>query len=315
MKTDIFQQVVHEAESVILGKGSVIELLLVALLSSSHVIIEDRPGTGKSSLCKVVAHLLGLRSKRIQMTSDLLPSDILGGLVFETQTREFRFRPGPIFAELVLIDELNRASARTQSALLEAMEEGHVSVDGETYPLPQPFFVLATQNPAESHGTFELPDSARDRFLFRTSMGALSRESERSLLLESEKVTEFLANTRELLSKVNLLEQRQMAQACYVSEDVVEYALDLVEATREHYAEGLSPRASVLFLRAARSHAWLKGRDYVVPDDLKRVFPPLVSHRLAGPKQSVLERAEQDEGGAEWILENVAIRTSSRSAR
>ena len=272
---------------VILGKSRQIELAFSALLAGGHLLIEDFPGVGKTTLAHAIAIVTGGKWQRIQFTNDLLPADILGVSVWLREAEAFEFRPGPIFANVVLADEVNRATPRTQSALLEAMAEQQVSVDAQTHPLPQPFFVIATQNPLDLVGTYPLPDSQLDRFLLRISLGYPAREQERALLVEPDRKT-LLAGLETILSPADVLELNAAAEALHVSEHVLDYIQMLVEATRTHAAlrAGLSPRATLALLKTARARALLKGREYVLPDDVKQIFEPLAAHRLQSSPNS-----------------------------
>ncbi|MBL39146.1 MAG: hypothetical protein CMP07_12135 [Xanthomonadales bacterium] len=266
---------------VILGKSEQIDLAFSALLAGGHLLIEDLPGVGKTTLAHAIAIVTGGRWQRIQFTNDLLPADILGVSVWRRNDETFEFRPGPIFANVVLADEINRATPRTQSALLEAMAEQQVSLDGHTHPLPPPFFVIATQNPLDLVGTYPLPDSQLDRFLLRISLGYPAPEQERALLVEPDRKT-LLAGLDRAMSPDDLLALAESADALHVSEPVLDYIQMLVQATRTHAAlrAGLSPRASLAMLKAARAHALLQDREFVLPDDVKRIFAPLAAHRL-----------------------------------
>ncbi len=295
--------VLDAVNQVILGKEPQVRLALACLLARGHLLIEDLPGMGKTTLSQALARVLGLSFQRIQFTSDLLPGDILGTSVFDKDSGQFVFHPGPIFTELVLADEINRATPKSQSALLEAMEEGQVTIEGATRPLPDPFFVIATQNPISQGGTFSLPESQLDRFLMRLSLGYPAPAAEKALLLGEAR--------RGLLPRLQpLLEHRELAliQAevpkVRVSDALVDYLLRLVEATRSQpqFAWGLSPRASLALLAAAKAWAFLAGRDYVIPEDLQAVLPSVVGHRLR-------EQADPTGhgGGAlvQWLLREV----------
>ncbi|WP_416427561.1 AAA family ATPase [Pseudomonas sp. App30] len=289
---------------VLLGKQHQVRLALTCLIAGGHLLIEDLPGMGKTTLSHTLAKVMGLRFQRIQFTSDLLPSDILGTSVFDKDSGQFVFHPGPIFAELVLADEINRATPKSQSALLEAMEEGQVTIEGATRPLPQPFFVIATQNPTSQGGTFALPESQLDRFLMRLSLGYPAKAAEKALLL-GESRRELLPRMAAVLDHEELAVLQQQAREVRVSDALVDYVLRLVEATRTQpqFAWGLSPRASLALLAAARAWALLLGRDYVIPEDVQAVLPSVVSHRLR-------ERADPtgQGGGAlvQWLLKEVA---------
>ncbi|MBG6559537.1 AAA family ATPase [Pseudomonas aeruginosa] len=268
-------------DEILLGKDRQVRLALACLLARGHLLIEDLPGMGKTTLSHALARVLGLSFQRIQFTSDLLPGDILGTSVFDKDSGQFVFHPGPIFAELVLADEINRATPKSQSALLEAMEEGQVTIEGATRPLPEPFFVIATQNPASQGGTFSLPESQLDRFLMRLSLGYPGRAAERSLLL-CEARRDLLPRLEPLLDHAALAAFQAEVPKVRASAALVDYVLRLVEATRTQpaFALGLSPRGSLALLAAARAWALLAGRDYVIPEDVQAVLPAVAGHRL-----------------------------------
>ncbi|MCS9520231.1 AAA family ATPase [Pseudomonas aeruginosa] len=268
-------------DEILLGKDRQVRLALACLLARGHLLIEDLPGMGKTTLSHALARVLGLSFQRIQFTSDLLPGDILGTAVFDKDSGQFVFHPGPIFAELVLADEINRATPKSQSALLEAMEEGQVTIAGATRPLPEPFFVIATQNPASQGGTFSLPESQLDRFLMRLSLGYPGRAAERSLLL-GEARRDLLPRLEPLLDHAALAAFQAEVPKVRASDALVDYVLRLVEATRTQpaFALGLSPRGSLALLAAARAWALLAGRDYVIPEDVQAVLPAVAGHRL-----------------------------------
>lgn len=288
---------------IVLGKEPQVRLALTCLLARGHLLVEDLPGMGKTTLSHALAQILGLEFQRIQFTSDLLPGDILGTSVFDKDSGQFVFHPGPIFAELVLADEINRATPKSQSALLEAMEEGQVTIEGATRPLPEPFFVIATQNPVSSGGTFALPESQLDRFLMRLSLGYPAQAAERALLLGDSRRA-LLTRLEPLLDHAGLLAIQQAVTKVRVSDALVDYVLRLVEATRTQpqFAWGLSPRASLALLAAARAWAFVDGRDYVIPEDVQAVLPAVVGHRLR-------ERSDPTGhgGGAlvNWLLREV----------
>ncbi|HBO7991767.1 AAA family ATPase [Pseudomonas aeruginosa] len=268
-------------DEILLGKDRQVRLALACLLARGHLLIEDLPGMGKTTISHALARVLGLSFQRIQFTSDLLPGDILGTSVFDKDSGQFVFHPGPIFAELVLADEINRATPKSQSALLEAMEEGQVTIEGATRPLPEPFFVIATQNPASQGGTFSLPESQLDRFLMRLSLGYPGRAAERSLLL-GEARRDLLPRLEPLLDHAALAAFQAEVPKVRASDALVDYVLRLVEATRTQpaFALGLSPRGSLALLAAARAWALLAGRDYVIPEDVQAVLPAVAGHRL-----------------------------------
>ncbi len=288
---------------ILLGKEPQVRLALTCLLARGHLLIEDLPGMGKTTLSHALANVLGLNFQRIQFTSDLLPGDILGTSVFDKDSGLFVFHPGPIFAELVLADEINRATPKSQSALLEAMEEGQVTIEGATRPLPESFFVIATQNPVSQGGTFALPESQLDRFLMRLSLGYPAKAAEKALLL-GEARREMLPRLDAVLSHQQLAELQAEVPKVRASDALVDYILRLVEATRTQpqFAWGLSPRASLALLAAARAWAFLAQRDYVIPEDVQAVLPSVVGHRLR-------ERADPTGHGGgtlvQWLLREV----------
>jgi MoxR-like ATPase len=267
------------ANEIVLGKERQMRLALACLLARGHLLIEDQPGVGKTTLALTLARLLGLDFQRIQFTSDMLPADILGVSVFDRESGEFVFHPGPIFAQLVLADEINRATPKAQSALLEAMEERQVTVEGATRPLPQPFFVIATQNPAHQIGTFPLPESQLDRFLMRISLGYPDRAAERALL-EGRDRRALLSELTPLLTPQALLAEQQRAASVRVAPALLDYLQALIAHTRHAPGSGLSPRAALGLIAAARAWALLDGRDYALPEDVQAVLPAVVAHRL-----------------------------------
>jgi MoxR-like ATPase len=254
---------------------------VACLLAGGHLLIEDVPGVGKTTLAHALSRSFGLQFSRVQFTADLMPSDLSGVSIYERQKESFVFHPGPIFAQVLLADEINRASPRTQSALLEAMEEKQVTVEGETRPLPVPFFVIATQNPHDQLGTYALPESQLDRFHMRISLGYPDRAAERQLLAGSDR-REMVDKLTTVLTPQDLLALQQQVQQVHTSEALLNYLQDLVAATRSGrwFLQGLSPRAGIALVRAARAQAFLAGRDYVAPDDVVAVLPQTVAHRL-----------------------------------
>jgi MoxR-like ATPase len=275
------QRIVENVEKVILGKREAIELLLVALLCEGHVLIEDVPGVGKTMLARAVAASLGGQFKRLQCTPDLLPNDVTGVSVFNQQSGQFDFRPGPVFVNLLLADEINRATPRTQAALLEAMQEAQVTVDGVTRPLPRPFLVLATQNPIEYEGTFPLPEAQLDRFLIRLTIGYLPAAEEKRLLSHLAR-QHPIAGIGAAVDGTALLDYQKLVWDVHVDASLQEYIVDLVAATRAHpdLALGASPRASLALYKTAQALAALRGRDHVLPDDIKYLAPLVLVHRL-----------------------------------
>jgi MoxR-like ATPase len=294
---------------VIVGKEATIDLLLIALLSEGHALIEDVPGLGKTVLAKALARSLGTAFARIQGTTDLLPSDVTGVNFFSPKLSEFEFRPGPLFAQIVLVDEINRATPRTQSALLEAMQEQQVTVDGQTRPLPHPFLLIATQNPIELEGTFPLPEAQLDRFLVRVRMAYPSFGEERAMLYRFQ-LTQPLDTLTPVLSAPELAQLLPSVRAVAVSEPVAEYLLAIVRGTREHPAAELggSPRAALALFRAAQAHAALRGREYVKPDDVKKLAIPVLAHRLVLSPQSRL-RGQRGEDLIESVVGSTPVPT------
>ncbi|MDY0068290.1 MAG: MoxR family ATPase [Porticoccaceae bacterium] len=294
--------IVAAVGTVLLGKETQIRLALACCLARGHLLIEDLPGMGKTTLAHGLAAALGLSFNRIQFTSDLLPADILGISIYEAELKGFRFHPGPIFCQLLLADEINRTTPKTQSALLEAMAEGQVTVEGETRPLPSPFFVIATQNPGFQSGTFPLPESQQDRFMLRISLGYPDPVAERQLL-EGGDSRERLARIRPVIDPARLLELQRAATAVHASPAVLDYLQRLVAYTRTatNISCGLSPRAALALLQCARAHAMIAGRDYVIPEDIQALFPALAGHRLQG------EAVQQGGALVEQVLNAVDI--------
>lgn len=270
-----------QVESAILGKPQQIRFALACLLAGGHLLIEDLPGVGKTTLARALAHTLGLQLGRIQFTSDLLPADILGISVYERDSNQFKFHPGPIFAQMILADEVNRATPKAQSALLEAMEEHQVTIEGVTRPLPMPFFVIATQNPSNQVGTFPLPESQLDRFLMRIQIGYPDAQAERGLLSGVDR-REIIARLSPKMTPAELLALRQCVKQVFVSDALLDYLQAILHYTREttRYTHGLSPRAGLALLSAARAWAYLDGRNAVIPEDIQTVLPGVISHRL-----------------------------------
>jgi len=266
-------------EQVVLGKPAQIRLCLACLLARGHLLIEDVPGVGKTTLAHTLARVLGLDWRRLQFTSDLLPADVIGVSVFDRATQQFQFRPGPVFTQLLLADEINRASPKAQSALLEAMEERQVSVDGATHELPEPFFVVATQNPHEQLGAFGLPESQLDRFLMRVSLGYPDRDSERRLLVAGER-REVLQTMAPVLDTSALLAAQRAARAIYVGATLLDYVQALIAHSRSRWQLGLSPRAAQGLVRAAQGWALLAGERAVMPEHVQAVLPAVAGHRL-----------------------------------
>jgi len=266
---------------VIRGKDEAIQLTLVALLARGHLLIEDVPGVGKTTLAQALAHSFHCSFQRIQFTSDMLPSDVIGISIYNQVDQKFEFKPGPIFSNIVLADEINRTTPKTQSALLEAMNEAQVTADTRTYPLPLPFMVLATQNPIEHHGTYPLPESQLDRFLLRIRMGYPSRESEKEIL-RSHAGPHSGASVEAVMEVADVLAMQQAVERVRVEESLLDYAMELVERTRqnERLVLGVSPRGSLMLQRAAQARAFIDGRDFCVPDDFKQMVLPVFAHRV-----------------------------------
>jgi len=307
MLTDQLRQALREAQdqvnALVLGKVPEVRLAFVALLSGGHLLIEDLPGLGKTTLAHALASSLGLSFQRVQFTSDLLPADVLGVSVYDAGTRQFQFHPGPVFSHVLLADEINRAPPRTQSALLEAMAEQQVTLDGQTHPLPDPFFVIATQNPVDLSGTFPLPDSQLDRFLLRLAMGYPSPQAERELLRGTDR-RDLIARAVPQLDDNQVRQLREAVGQIHVSDALVDYVQALLTRSRQHAGVrvGLSPRAGLALLRAARAHALLLGRGHVVPEDVQTLFVAVAGHRLVGESESSTGPAL-----ARAILQTVAV--------
>ncbi|MBN9340756.1 MAG: AAA family ATPase [Comamonadaceae bacterium SCN 68-20] len=271
----------NQLNTVIVGKSLQIQDCVTCLLAGGHLLIEDVPGVGKTTLAHALARTFGLQFSRVQFTADLMPSDLTGVSVYERSQEGFVFHPGPVFAQVLLADEINRASPRTQSALLEAMEEKQVSIEGQTHALPRPFFVIATQNPLEQLGTFALPESQLDRFLMRISLGYPDRAAER-LLLAGDDRRDMVDTLLPLLSQDELEALQRTVLAVHASDALLAYVQDLIAATRSGrwFVQGLSPRAGIALVRAAKARALIEGRDYVAPDDVQAVLPQTIAHRL-----------------------------------
>ncbi len=274
-------RLLEAASRVILGKEHELRLALACLIARGHLLVEDVPGVGKTTLAHVFARLLGLQFQRVQFTSDLLPADIVGVSIFDRETGSFRFHPGPLFAQLILADEINRATPKTQSALLEAMEERQITADGRTLALPSPFFVIATQNPANQIGTFPLPESQLDRFLMRIHLGYPARAAERALLMGEDR-RRLLERQQPVISIDELRALQRAGQDVIVADALIDYVQALLAATRTDVSlvAGLSPRAGLALIAAARAWALIDGRDHVLPEDVQAVFPHVAGHRL-----------------------------------
>lgn len=292
------------------GKRDVVETTIAVLLSRGHLLLEDVPGVGKTTLATALGKALGLDVARIQFTPDLLPSDLTGVNIYRPHSGEFEFRPGPLFSQVVVGDEVNRASPKTQSALLECMQEGQVTVDGTSYELPSPFFVIATQNPIEMDGTYPLPEAQRDRFTARLTMGYPPAESELSML-DMHDLDEPTRTIRPIISADEVHKLSQTTALIYAAKSIKQYILDLVHASREspHLQLGASPRAAIQLLRVAKAHAAITGRDHVLPDDIKTLASPVLAHRLI-PEDAGTTSSEIDE-----ILKNIITNTPIRVHR
>ena len=293
---DAAAKVKENVERVIVGKGEVVELAIVALLCEGHILLEDVPGLGKTVLAKSLAKSLGCSFRRIQCTPDLLPSDITGTYIFNQKTSDFEFRPGPVMSQVVLADEINRATPRTQSALLEAMQERQVTTEGETRPLPRPFLVMATQNPIELEGTFPLPEAQLDRFLMKVQIGYPSLEDDR-LILSRFRNDDPLEELASVISADELLKIQRACREVHVAADVEDYIIRLIHATRKHAAVelGASPRAMLALYNASQALAAIRGRAFVTPDDIKYLMTPILIHRIIPKSESRLrgQKAEQ----------------------
>lgn len=298
------RQAINTVNQIILGKEQQVKLAFACLLARGHLLIEDIPGVGKTTLAHALATVIGARYQRIQFTSDLLPADILGLSIYRRDEEKFEFHPGPIFSELVLADEVNRATPKAQSALLEAMAEGQVTIEGETHLLPKPFFVIATQNPLDLAGTFPLPDSQLDRFLLSISLGFPRPEIERQLLIAKDRST-VLDETKPSLYPKDVLDLNVHCQKVHVSDALLDYIQSLLSETRNGrwFESGLSPRAGIALLKCCQAFAFLDGRDFAIPEDVKAVFPALARHRMVAPQGNQLSVEKLITG----LLNQVAI--------
>ena len=276
-----FQKITDTISQVVFGKKEEVKLALTCLFAGGHLLIEDRPGIGKTTLGKVLSQCLGLHFTRIQYTSDMLPSDLIGVSIFDQKSGSFQFHKGPVFTQVLLADEINRATPKTQSALLEAMEEWQVTVEGKTHPLEKPFFVIATQNPLEQSGTYPLPESQLDRFLMRISIGYPDRSAERRIL-ETGNRKKAIEEMAPVFDTEKVMDIRQEISRVHVSEAFYDYMQDVLEFTRTsiHFTHGLSPRAGLALLHTTRAWAFLEGRDHVIPEDFQAIFPCVAGHRL-----------------------------------
>jgi MoxR-like ATPase len=300
---ETLDNIVAQMSQVVLGKELQIRLVLTGLMARGHVLIEDVPGVGKTTLAHVLARVLGLSFQRIQFTSDLLPADIIGVSIYDKEVGQFKFHVGPIFAQMVLADEVNRATPKTQSALLEAMGEHQVTVEGETRPLPEPFFVLGTQNPLHQIGTFPLPESQLDRFMMRLELGYPNHQTERALLNGRDR-REMIADLEPIVTVQDILDIQNAVPQVHVAEALIDYLQDILEYSRQspRYRVGLSPRAGLAILHCAQAWAVMQSRDYVVPEDVQMVLPGVIGHRLAA-----MAEQQNTQALVSQLLEEVAI--------
>jgi MoxR-like ATPase len=310
VSAELLARVRESVQSVIRGKDEVVHLALVGLFAHGHLLFEDVPGVGKTTLAHSLARSFDCTFQRIQFTSDMLPSDVIGISIFNQQTENFEFRPGPVFANIVLADEINRTTPKTQSALLEAMNEFQVTVDNHTYALPQPFMVVATQNPVEHHGTYPLPESQLDRFLMRLRIGYPSAESEKEIL-KNFALADPLSRILPSMTAGDVLEVQQAVRHVTIEDELIHYLLAIVEKTRQHpdLTLGVSPRGSMMLYRAAQAMALVEGRNYCIPDDIKRLVLPVFAHRcMVSPGYaSTLKRSDQAEIIVQEIAESVPL--------
>jgi len=303
-------QLQRSIATVIKGKDEAIRLAIIALLARGHLLIEDVPGVGKTTLAQALARSFDCSFQRIQFTSDMLPSDVIGVSIFNQNQKEFEFKPGPIFANIVLADEINRTTPKTQSALLEAMNEAQVTVDNRTHLLPQPFMVMATQNPIEHHGTYPLPESQLDRFLLRIRMGYPSRTSEKEIVRDHSGNSPT-ATIQPVMEAGDVVAMQEAVHRVRVDESLLDYALDIVERTRqtEQLSLGVSPRGSVMLHRAAQARAFVEGRDFCLPDDFKQLILPVFAHRILVNTRyaSTQKKSEQAEGILSELIESTRV--------
>jgi MoxR-like ATPase len=308
---ELLDRLVDEVETVFHGKEQVVRLAVAALLARGHVLFEDVPGVGKTTLAHALARTLGLGFRRIQFTSDLLPSDVLGVSVYDPGRGTFEVRPGPIFCNVVLADEINRAPPRTQSGLLQAMQEGRVSIDEATFELPAPFLVMATQNPLEHHGTYPLPESQLDRFLMRLTIGYPGADAERRILLESIGVDEAIDRLEAVLTPHQVLHLQDQVERVEADPSIVDYLMEIVRRTRTSpaFRMGASPRGAIALFRAARAHALTDGRTFLVPDDVRGLVVPCLAHRLlpVGVTAATLDAHEESAALLQELMEEVEV--------
>ena len=291
------KQVIAEVERAVVGKRSLLEMMMASVLAGGHMLLEDFPGLGKTLIARSFAKALGLAFKRIQFTPDLLPGDITGGYIFDRTKNKFELRKGPIFANIILADEINRASPKTQSALLEAMQEGQVTIEGETLLLSEPFLVLATQNPIEYEGTFPLPEAQLDRFMLKLTVGHPTLDEEKLILRRRRERRQDEVELREITQAQQVLDMRELVESVHVDADLENYIASLVHATRSdrRVAVGASPRGSLAFLKMARANAALNNRDYITPDDIKRYATPILGHRVILQPEYWMSRTVTDD--------------------
>ena len=306
---ELLEHLVQEVETVFHGKRDVVQLALASLLARGHILFEDVPGVGKTTLSQALARTLGLGFRRIQFTSDLLPSDVLGVSVYNPQSADFATRFGPIFTNIVVADEINRAPPRTQSGLLEAMQEGRVTIDNDTFELPKPFLVMATQNPLEHHGTYPLPESQLDRFLMRITIGYPDVEAERKILAEARVAEPPVDRLRPVLAPQQVLRLQDRVEDVEVDEAILDYLMEIVQRTRStpKLRMGVSPRGSIALFRAVRAFAMTRGRTYLVPDDVRDLVVPCLAHRIlpAGAASTTTDVHEEATAILEAILDEV----------
>ncbi len=302
MKTRI-EALVSQVSQIIVGKDAAVRLAVACLLGRGHLLIEDLPGVGKTTLSHALARSVGLQFRRIQFTSDMLPADIIGNSIFDREKQQFVFHSGPLFSQVILADEVNRATPKTQSALLEAMEENHVTVDGVTHSLPSPFFVLATQNPQHQIGTFPLPESQLDRFLMRIELGVPDRAAERQMLLGADR-RDMLRDLAPVLTANDLPELQEAVRQVIAAPALLDYLQDLLDASRQRHRTGLSPRAGLALLRASQAWALMQGREMVLPEDLQAVGIPVMAHRLG---EDLAAAGESGRALAGNLLETVPV--------
>jgi MoxR-like ATPase len=310
VSAELLTRLQESIQSVIRGKDEIIQLALVSLFARGHLLIEDVPGVGKTTLAHSLARSFNCAFQRVQFTSDMLPSDVIGISIFSQQKERFEFRPGPIFANIVLADEINRTTPKTQSALLEAMNENQVTADNHTYPLPQPFMVIATQNPIEHHGTYPLPESQLDRFLMRLKMGYPAAASEKEILRNFSD-SDPLARVEPVMTAAEVTEIQQAVRRIAVDERLADYTLSIVEKTRQHeyLSLGVSPRGSMMLYRAAQALALVEGRSYCIPDDFKRLALPVLAHRcvISSRYVSTLKKGDQAEAILREIVDTTPV--------